>query len=154
MPKKRLWRRLEAAHGGEAVALAQRRRDGGRPVGLDAERRGLDREALLPGREDDRHARDRGEAALEQGSRLGLGQPADVDAGDRDPLGHPRGRAGEDEPDERREHREQASDDQQPAGDQRARPPSAAGALTDVASRRRAVECSRGFASFVAINLR
>ncbi|HWG55386.1 MAG TPA: hypothetical protein VNT58_02560 [Gaiellaceae bacterium] len=50
---------------------------------------------------------------LEQALRLVVRHPADVDPGDRDPVGEPRRRAGEREPDERREHGEERHEDEQ-----------------------------------------
>ena len=108
----------EAAHGAEALPLVGGRLERGRPVDLDAERRRLDRIALAPGREHDRHARDAVEAPLEERTRLLRRQPADVDAGDRDTLGDPRRRSGERKPDERGKDDEKRDRDQDPADDQ------------------------------------
>ena len=100
----------EAADGAEALALVGGRLDRGGPVGLDAERRGLDREALVAGREDHGNARDLVEALLEQRARLLRRQAADVDARDLDAVGDPGGRAREREPEQRGENREQRSE--------------------------------------------
>ena len=108
----------EAAHGPEALSLAGGRLECGRPVGLDAERRRLDRIALASGREHDRHVSDLVEALLQQRTRLLRRQPAHVDAGDRDTVGEPRGRTGEREPDERDQDCEERDRDQDPARDQ------------------------------------
>ena len=77
---------FEAADGAEALALARGRIDRRRPVGLDAERRRLDRILLAAGGEHDRHPGDALGAALEQRSGLALRQPADVDARDLDAV--------------------------------------------------------------------
>ena len=107
----------EAAYRAEALALAGGRLECRRPVGLDAERRRLDRIALAAGREHDRDVRDLVEALLEQRTRFLRRQPAHLDAGDRDAVRKPRGRTREREPDERYEDCEERDRDQDPAGD-------------------------------------
>ena len=80
----------EAAHRPEALALAGGGLERRGPVGLDAESRRLDREALVAGGEDDRDARDPVEAPLEQRPRLAAASSRPLDAGDRDAVGDPR----------------------------------------------------------------
>ena len=72
----------EAADGPEALALAGRGLDRRGPVGLDAERRGLDGVPLAARREDDGNVRDAVEALFEHAARLVRRQAAHVDAGD------------------------------------------------------------------------
>jgi hypothetical protein len=108
----------EAADGAEALSLTARRLDRGGPVGLDAERGGLDRIALAAGGEDDRCGGDPVEAPLQQHTRLLGRQAPDLDPSDRDAIGDPRSRAGEREADQSGENREQRKRDQHPAGEE------------------------------------
>ena len=109
---------LEASNGAEALTLARSRLDRGRPVGLDAERRRLDRILLAARREDDRNVGDLLRPVLEQRPRLALRQPTDVDAGDLHTVGDPHGRAGEGKADQRRQDGEERQGNEDPARDQ------------------------------------
>ena len=92
---------LEAAERPEAAAVGGSHPDGGAPVGLDAELRGREREALAAGGERDRRCSATAAVRAEQHPHgFGLGQPADVDPGHGRPGRERRTRAGEGEPDE------------------------------------------------------
>ena len=107
----------EAAYRAETLALAGGRLECRRPVGLDAERRCLDRIALAAGREHDRDVSDLVVAPFEQRTRFLRRQPAHLDAGDRDAVREPRGRTREREPDERCDDGEERDRDQGPASE-------------------------------------
>ena len=106
---------LEAADGAEAFALAGRGLDRRGPVGLDAQRRRLDRILLVARGEHHRDTRDALEAALQQRLRLLLRQTADVDAGDLDAVGDPHRRAREGKADQRRQDGDERQGDDDPA---------------------------------------
>src|SRR5581483_772042 len=101
----------ESADEPDPPALPLRSRDGGAPVGLDAELVCGQTEAMAAGDEGDRHALQPPGARLEHRLRLVRGEPADVDARDPSSARQMLRRAGKDERQHDDQPYEQEADD-------------------------------------------
>ena len=106
---------LQAAQRPEAAAAIRGGGDRRVPVDLDAEPRGRDLEAVVPGDEDHRDVLELRRAALEQRFRVRGSHPADVDARYLDAVRDPVGRAREGKADDAREQHQQDRDQQRPS---------------------------------------
>ncbi len=94
----------EAAEGRESLATSANRVDRGAPVHADPEVPGLETPGMGADSKGDRHRRERVRLLREDPASVTRRLPPDVDACDRDALGEPIRRAGEDEPDHERRH--------------------------------------------------